>query len=222
MLPSNHFTKTFNGVLFPGMFKSHNIIEALNYKPSPRDVFIATYPKCGTTWMQAIAFFIFRDGKPLEDPKEFSRTCPFIERWGIECVKNLPVRGALQTHLPFSHVPYSPQAKYIYVLRNPKDCCVSMYYHTKRSVGYWEATLDDFYEIFMNGEVEYNDYFDHLDSWYPHINDKNVFFTTFERMKENKKDVILKLISFLGQEYVETIQRDNNVLNNILQFTEFD
>lgn len=213
-----------DGVRFPAMFSSDCFRQALAYKPKPEDVIIATYPKCGTTWMQNIALYIFRKGKELENHGDFFAMCPFIDALGSQGMEGMPRPGAFKTHLPYHHVPYSPEAKYIYILRNPKDCCTSMYYHTKMNVGlgYWEAKFDDFFELFMAGEVEYNDYFDHLASWYPHINDTNVFFTTYEAMKEETKSVVLKLAEFLGEDYIEAIRADKNVLSNILQFSSFE
>lgn len=218
------YYKKIEGVLLPGMFKPENIRGVMNYKPTPDDVFIATYPKCGTTWMQNIVLYIFRKGEELRDLSDMHILCPFIDANGLKGIENMPRPGTLKTHLPFSHVPYSPETKYIYVLRNPKDCCVSMYYHTKSIPPhrYADATFDDFFEIFMSGEVEYGDYFDHLMSWYPHLKDKQVFFTTYEDMKKDTKEVVLKLASFLGQEYIQAIEKDNNVLNNVLRFSSFE
>lgn len=218
-----HYRKT-NGILFPSMFSPDCVQQALSYQPKPGDVFIVTYPKCGTTWMQNIALYIFRKGKELENHRDFFKMCPFIDALGSQGIDLMPRPGAFKTHLPYSHIPYSPEAKYIYVLRNPKDCCTSFFYHAKMNVGfgYWDGKFDDFFELFMAGEVEYNDYFDHLMSFYPHRNDSQLFFTTFEDMKKDTKDVVLKLAKFLGQEYIDAIEKDNSVLNNILNFSSFD
>lgn len=218
-----HYRK-INGILFPSMFSSDCVQQALSYQPKRGDVFIVTYPKCGTTWMQNIALYIFRKGKELENHRDFFKMCPFIDAYGNQGIDLMPRPGAFKTHLPYSHIPYSPEAKYIYVLRNPKDCCTSFFYHAKMNVGfgYWDGKFDDFFELFMAGEVEYNDYFDHLMSFYPHRNDSQLFFTTFEDMKKDTKDVVLKLAKFLGQEYIDAIEKDNNVLNNILNFSSFD
>lgn len=213
-----------NGIRYPSFFSPNCFKEALNYVPKPGDVFIDTYPKCGTTWMQCIALHIFRKGRELENHKDFYKMSPFIDSVGNQGIDLMPRPGAFKTHLPYTHVHYSPDAKYIIVLRNPKDCCVSLFYHTKMNLGfgYWEAEFDDFFELFMAGEVEYNDYFDHVMSWYPHHKNSNVFFTTYENMKKDTKDIVHKLAKFLGQEYIEAIEKDNNVLNNILNFSSFE
>lgn len=212
-----------DGLLVP-MFPAGHAREALDYKPTPDDVFIVTYPKCGTTWMQNVVLYIFRKGKELEDHLDFHKLCPFMENKGKKGIDDMPRPGAFKTHFPFTHVPYSPEAKYIFVLRNPKDCCVSLYYHTVRAhhKTYKDATFDDFFEIFMTGEVEYGDYFDHLMSWYPHFKDSNVCFTTYEDMKRDINGVIFKLAAFLGKEYIDAIKEDASVLNNIARFSGFD
>ncbi|XP_054711382.1 sulfotransferase ssu-1-like [Uloborus diversus] len=213
-----------NGVRIPKSFSPKCFQEAMNYKPTPDDVIIVTYPKCGTTWMQNIALYIYRKGRELEDPKDFFKMAPFIDNVGQAGIDNMPRPGTLKTHLPYNLMPYSPDAKYIFVVRDPRDCCVSLYYHTRNMMkfNYWDATFDDFFEIFMRGEVEYNDYYDHLLSLYPHRNDSQVFFTKYEDMKKDRRKVVIELAKFLGREYIEAIENDNSVLNNILTFTSFE
>ncbi|KAG8192699.1 hypothetical protein JTE90_009723 [Oedothorax gibbosus] len=213
-----------NGIYLCKTFSPQCFQEALDYKPKPGDVFICTYPKCGTTWVQNIALYIFRKGKELEDPLDVLRCTPFIDKLGQQGIERMPRPGAFKTHLPFSHIPYSSEAKYIFVARNPKDCCTSFFHHTKMlpGFGFWNGTFDEFFEVFMEGEVEYGDYFDHLLSWYPHRNDPNVFYTTFENMKNNASAVTLDLAKFLGEEYIEAIEKDSAVLDNILLYSGLD
>ncbi|KFM74406.1 hypothetical protein X975_18649, partial [Stegodyphus mimosarum] len=179
-----------HGIRIPTGFSLKHFTEALHYKPKTDDVFIVTYPKCGTTWMQTIILYIFQKGRELDCQEDFHKLCPFLDVMGTEAISAMPRPGALKTHLPYSLVPYSAAAKYIFVARNPKDCCVSLYYHTISRPGfeYGDAEFDDFFELFMDGEVIYNDYFDHLMSWYPHCNERNVYYTTYETMKRNTED----------------------------------
>ncbi|XP_013793880.2 sulfotransferase 1C2-like, partial [Limulus polyphemus] len=129
--------------------------------------------------------------------------------------------GAIKTHLPFHMCPYSPNAKYIYVARNPRDCCVSFYHHTKMFPEYHfqDGSFDDFFEVFINGETEWGDYFDHLLSGYEHRNDPNVCFITYEEMKEDTKAAVLKLAKFLGPQYGDTLESDDEIMMKILDHT---
>ncbi|KAG0443395.1 hypothetical protein HPB47_014967 [Ixodes persulcatus] len=95
--------------------------------------------------------------------------------------------GAIKTHMPFQLQPYSKDTKYLYIARNPYDCCVSFFYHTKGLPRYnfADGTFDEFFEMFIEGKVDTGDYFDNLLSWYEHRNDPNVLFLTYEDLKKD-------------------------------------
>ncbi|GBN13530.1 hypothetical protein AVEN_160398-1, partial [Araneus ventricosus] len=83
------------------------------------------------------------------------------------------------------------------------DCCVSFYHHTKNLPVYRfeDGEFDVFFELFINGEVEYGDYFDTTLSWWEHRNDPNVLFITYEEIKKDPKNSVLKISGFIGTEY---------------------
>lgn len=43
----------------PRFFTGEVAREVLSYKPLPGDVFVTTYPKCGTTWTEYIVWCLF-------------------------------------------------------------------------------------------------------------------------------------------------------------------
>ncbi|GBN77502.1 Sulfotransferase 1C2, partial [Araneus ventricosus] len=119
--------------------------------------------------------------------------------------------------------PWSEQAKYIYVARNPKDCCVSYFHHTKNLPQHgFKGDFDEYFELFLSGKVDYGDYFDHLMEWYEHRNDPNVLFMTYEQIQEDTETSVLKMASFIDDEkYAEPLRKDRQILNNILEFSSF-
>ncbi|GFX99637.1 sulfotransferase 1C2 [Trichonephila clavipes] len=216
------FSHYVNGFQIP-MFPLENFRSALEYKPIPGDVFIITYPKCGTTWAQQILVLIFRQGVPLESRKEFNDATPFMDAKGAKSAEDMPRPNAIKTHLPFRLIPWSDQAKYIYIARNPKDCCVS-YLHHMRNIPHrgFEGNFDEFFELFMDGKMHYEDYFEHLMEWYKHRNDPNVLFLTYEQMHEDTEAAILKMASFIDDEkYAEPLRTDNEKLKNVVKFSSF-
>ncbi|GBL76483.1 hypothetical protein AVEN_53236-1 [Araneus ventricosus] len=70
------------GLQISSMFSVDLFRSAMNYKPRPDDIFIATYPKCGTTWAQHILLLIFRQGKPIESLISYMMETPHIELTG--------------------------------------------------------------------------------------------------------------------------------------------
>lgn len=55
--------------------------------------------------------------------------------------------GAIKLHMRFEHAPYAGNAKYIYCVRNPKDCCVSFFYQSLKTVEHFsDCTFEEFFE----------------------------------------------------------------------------
>lgn len=132
MIPENREKEAFryyNGVPLPSIIDDQNVWSAINYKAKPGERYVVTYPKCGTTWTQAIIHLIAHDGDPKEMTFHHLQTSqPFIDLFGADHLEDVkdpkkkPV--AIKTHFPFHLTPYHPEARYLYVTRNPKDACV--------------------------------------------------------------------------------------------------
>lgn len=215
--------KECDGFLIPGPFSREAFRSAVNYKPKPGQLFVATYPKCGTTWMQQIVALILNKGK-LPENYDLMKNSPFLELAGADAVDYMDGPGAIKIHLPFNLAPYSPDAKYIYVARNPKDCCVSFYYHTKNGelYNFTDGTFDEYFELFINGQTDYGDYFDHLLSWYEHKDDPNVYFVTYEDLKTDTRNQVIKLAKFIGDEYHDLLINNPDILDNVLKCSSFE
>ncbi|KAH7941140.1 hypothetical protein HPB49_010334 [Dermacentor silvarum] len=200
------------------IFQEPVVKEALTYNPKPGDVFIVSFPKSESTWMQQIVYAIYHDGSKPESLRDFMQKSPFLELVGLETVQNMPRPGAIKTHLPFNRVPYSPQAKYIFVARNPYDCCVSFYYHTRAFPVYRfaDGSFDKFSSMFLQGKVDCGDYFDQLLSWYNHTHDENVLFVTYEKLKADPSAGVTKITDFLGDKYGNKLRKQPEVLETIL------
>lgn len=76
--------------------------------------------------------------------------------------------------------------------------------------------------MFVEGNVDFGNYFDHLMSWYSHRNEPNVMFITYEELKSNTRGSILKVAEFLGEQYVKKLKNDPEVLEIIVQKTNFE
>ncbi|KAG0425717.1 hypothetical protein HPB47_027146 [Ixodes persulcatus] len=204
-------------------FPDECVRSALRYKPQPGELFIVSYPKCGTTWVQHIVYGILHGRSPPKDALSFYREMPFLEFQGEDSARDMPRPGAIKTHMPFKFQPYSKDAKYIYITRNPYDCCVSFFYHTKAMPEYkfQDGTFNEFFEMFIEGTADFGDYFDHVLSWYEHRNDPNVLFLTYENLKKDTAAWVLKIADFIGEEYGRRLREDEGALDAILDRTSF-
>lgn len=199
-------------------FRDEAIHSAIQYKPRDGDVFVMTYPKCGTNWTMFIVHNILSRGKEHSSVVEFRLMCPFIELTGAGAALNPSRTGPIMTHLPLSVFPPVNNAKYIYVARNPYDCAVS-YYHflkglTPKTVA--DVSFKSFLPLFLSGKVIYGDYFDHLLPWYERKNEDNVLFITYEQLKADTRAQVLKIADFLGEDHGSALREDNALLEKVL------
>jgi sulfotransferase len=190
-----------DGFRMPMGFPIEGFASGQRYRPGPADIFVATYPKCGTTWTQYMVYLLLHGGQPLPADRNINDVFPHLEEVGEAVVRALPQPRLIKTHLPFERTPWSAEAKYVYVARNPFDCAVSFYHHTRgfpRHYDFAEGTWDTFFECFLSGEVDFGDYFDHLLSWWPMRTAPNVLLLTYERMLAGPESAAHTIATFLG------------------------
>lgn len=150
---------------------------------------------------------------------QFMTNSVFLEYLGKKAAENRSSPGSIKTHLPFELSPWNDNSKYIIVIRNPKDVVVSFYYHTKGMDKFYDFTngsFDDFFDLFISGQVEFGDYFHHVNSWIRKRHLKNVFIITYEYMKKNPKESISKIANFISPEYGKKVDSDENFLQKII------
>lgn len=196
---------------------------ALTYEARVDDIFISTYPKCGTTWMQHVVWLLLHGGQPLGPEQRMTTCIPHLEEVGRECIEALAPPRVIKTHLPFALCPYHPQARYIYVVRNPFDCAVSFFHHTRGFIKHYDfaaGTFDDFFEVFVRGEVDFGDYFENVLSWLAHADDPNVLVTSYEAMQGDLAGVVAALGAFLGSPLGDAA-KDPALVARILEHSSF-
>ena len=212
-----------DGFRMPMGFPFAGFESGQRYRAAPGDVFVASYPKCGTTWTQYIVYLLENDGRPLPPKQRLEVQFPHLEEVGEEGVRALRPPRLIKTHLQRNRTPWSAQAKYVYVARNPFDCAVSFYHHTRGFVRHYdfaEGAWDTFFECFLRGEVDFGDYFDHLNSWWAQRSEPNVLFLTYERMLAGPAAAVRAIAEFLGGRTSE-LARDARRLDGIVNESGF-
>jgi hypothetical protein len=190
-----------DGFRMPMGFPVEGFASGLGYRPEAGDILLASYPKCGTTWAQHIIWLLLNDGKPLAPELRMTEVFPHLEEVGAEAVARLPRPRLIKTHLPFALTPWNDQARYIHVARNPFDCAVSFYHHTRGFVRHYDfadGRFEEFFECFIAGEVDFGDYFDHLVPWRCESRRENLLLLTYEDLRHAPGAAIAAIATFLG------------------------
>lgn len=212
------------GFPFPAVqkFCRKKIESSLDYKPQEGDIFVISYPKSGTTWVQYIIYEILHgSATALPTMYEIERIIPYMEHEGAEAAMCLDPPRVLKCHVPYSLVPKSPHAKYIYIVRNPYDVAVS-YFHFLRNIISFSLQFDEFLDDFVSGDLIYGEYFDHVISWHEKRNEPNVLMLSYDKMSRDPKKGLLKIARFLGDEYFSRLSKDKALVKKILDRTGFN
>jgi hypothetical protein len=172
------------------------------------DVFVASFPKSGTTWMQHIVHTLATNGdSPLP---HVSDACPFFEvdrSWDgssdalAESVQaNHEQIGCriFNTHLRWSMMPKgSADARYVYMTRRPVDACVSFFHHLSHQAeedGGFRGTLPEFIDEWTGGRMFFGSWSAHLRSWLPAAAaDDRILVVSYEELKLRPAELVRKV-----------------------------
>jgi len=190
------------------------------------DIFIVTYPKSGTTWMQKIVReLLFKDDVKEWSDMMLSDRIPYVDmplQMKLDIVEAMPSPRAFKCHnnsleeLDNLLLKGDKSSKFIYVMRDPRDVSVSLFYHLRSSgVSNWMSTasFDDFHKKYMrNGdEVFYGLWEKHVDNWLSKHKELNMLVLRYENMKTNPHKSIERIAKFLGldptKEQVEDVAK---------------
>lgn len=197
------FYESYSGLRLANFYPPYNVASGLQYNPKDGDVFLVTYPQCGTLWLQQILYVLLHNGSSPKDAASLFRTFPLLELEGSEAVEDAPSPRIITSHLPHDIIPKSSLAKYVVLVRDPRDVCACMFrrLQTYPSYEFGDGQLSDFLDLFCNDAVDYRGYFAHLRSWCDHRDDPNVFWLNYEELHSNFQDTVKRISTFLGIEH---------------------
>jgi hypothetical protein len=212
----------------------HNCRVLKDCSDGRKTLFIASYPKSGTTWMQAIIYNLLTDGD--QNFKHISDFSPFYE---IENTWNLP-NGMIKdiydhrhsrlgwrvfnTHLRWDMMPKEENMRYIYVVRNGKDVALSFFQHLSNQddSDCFQGTLLDFVNKWCDGEIPFGNWLHHLQSWMEAyklqttMSNSKILLVRYQDMVKEPSDTLQRIISHLELDITEQRAKE------LLQYVSFD
>ncbi|KAM0856999.1 hypothetical protein ACQ4PT_048766 [Festuca glaucescens] len=184
------------------------------FTPRPDDVFLATYPKCGTTWLKALAFAVAnRSRHPVGDHAHPLLTThpqdlvPFLElphrdAHPVADLDALPSPRLLSTHMPPSLLPPGVSAlgcRVVYLCREPKDVFVSTWHYMNKVGEGFHIDMDASFELFCEGMSLYGPLWEHyLGYWNQSVAEPDrVLFLKYDEMMADTSKHVRMLAEFL-------------------------
>ncbi|PIK35321.1 putative sulfotransferase 1C2 [Apostichopus japonicus] len=201
----------YEGICFPAVARPHILKQLKTFEVREDDLILATYPKCGTHWMMEVIFLMQHDGHVDKIPRNVNPALhgglsfgvpPDMKRSVMESLATQPSPRFYITHLPSQLLPpqvWTKKPKVVYVTRNPKDACNSLFrFANANPMNKEPIPWEKIYQNFMSKRAVFGNWFDHTLAYWEHRNDENVCFVTFEEMKKDIRSVIRRLEKFLG------------------------
>ncbi|KAM7251690.1 hypothetical protein ACFE04_023573 [Oxalis oulophora] len=244
---ATEFLYEYKGIWFQPKFGLQGLLWMQDhFKPKPTDIFLMTFPKCGTTWLKALLYTIVKRTQfhfsthPLltHNPHDL---VPFLE---IDLFGHppfgdpdmMPSPRILASHFPYSLLPkpiLDSPCKMVYICRDPKDTFVSLlhFYNKMRlkTDGRAPIPVEEAVDMFCRGITPRGSYWDFvLGYWRASLEcPENLLFLKYEAMKEDALSQVKKLAEFLGypftkEEEEEEEEEENGVIQEIVKLCSFE
>ena len=182
------------------------------YVPGPQDVFVMTYAKSGTNWMMQIAHQLIHHGNSEYDhlhdlvPWPDTKAMPFVKKYAIPLEEathwkqSLERKRVIKTHFSWDMLPYSDQARYIAVIRDPKDIFVSNYHFIRDGVyGPAMPTVDTWFDLFLSPHFPLGgSWAVNTAGYWAERRRPNVFIASFKEMKRDLRGTVARVADFLN------------------------
>ncbi|KAL4587473.1 hypothetical protein LXL04_000344 [Taraxacum kok-saghyz] len=210
------------------------------FKAHPKDIYLVTLPKSGTTWLKALMFAIvnrnrYKNNSLSTHPLLISNPhdcLPFIE---TEIYRNTPTYvhenepRLFATHIPYNSLPQSileSGCRLIYLCRNPKDVLVSMFHFANKlrdKSGGTMMAFEEAFESFSKGVMPLGPYWDHVKGYHEvSLEDpRKVLFVTYEDMKMDTVNHVKRLAKFVGYPFTEK-EEVEGVVQEIIRLCSFE
>ncbi len=179
-----------------------------NYVPTKNDVFVACVSRSGTHWMMQIALQIAHLGQADYDYiYDIVVWSDFLPGVSIKLTDPPPPSPTglrvIKSHSPAQLVTVNDAAKYITVIRDPKEVLVSMYHWAPQAfafLGLQTGTPDYWVEKFLKRQIPGGWWAEHTASWWALRDKPNVHIVTFNDLKADPSGEIDRVSEFLGIE----------------------
>jgi Sulfotransferase domain len=201
------------------------------YTPGPQDVFVMTFAKSGTNWMMQIAHQLIWHGKGeythLHEivPWPDTTIMPFfMKKYAIPIEQaahweESPERKrVIKTHYNWDLLAHSDQARYIAVIRDPKDIFVSNYLFVRDGVyGSAMPSVDTWFDLYLSPHFPLGgSWAVNAAGYWAERRRPNVLIVSFKSMKADLRGIVVKVADFLN------IRASDALIDEVCRLSSFE
>ncbi len=178
-----------------------------NFQARDSDVLITTPPKAGTTWMQQILHQLRTGGDASFS--SIDEVVPWLEiqrsgkSWQqvLQHFETLAEPRIFKTHCTAEQTPGIGTAKIILSSRDPRDCCVSFYFHimnmTDEARTKAGIEMPASFEQHVEQWLAFAAWYRNVASWWPYFDHEKVLWLRYQDMKADLAATVDRITEFL-------------------------
>jgi hypothetical protein len=169
----------------------------LDFVPRSDDIYVASYPRSGTTWMQFIVHLLVSGGSTSF--RHINEVTPWFERSLAsrrDAAASFEERSSprvFKTHLVYRWLPRS--GRIIYLERDGMDVALS-YHRLHTDYLEYRGTFEEFLPLFLKGRVQYGSWFEHVEGWERQRGNPRVTFVSYEEMRSDLSVCVRRVADF--------------------------
>ena len=184
--------------------RKHLFLELIQERED--DIFIVTFLKSGTTWMQMICYQLLTDGdmdfKHIYDVSPWLNNAAYTGVSPLE-INKLPSPRFFKCHDEYEKFDPSSKAKFIFVYRQPEDVAISLFHHV-RNYNDPDFTQDQTLREYFSLDKDYN-WFTFTQSWLKNEFGLNVLYVSYSDLKKDFDNSLKRIAAFLEIELTDEI-----------------
>lgn len=189
----------------------------MDFENRDDDIYIVSFPKSGTTWLQVIAYNILTDGnmnfKHIYDVSPWPSNQALLGKTAEE-VNQLPSPRIFKSHDEYGRFDESMKSKVIYVYRDVKDVAVSFYHHNK-NYSDPKLTFDKNLDLYFFDDSGLN-WFTFNKKWLENKHKFTILYVSYESLKNDFENTVYKIAEFLA------IRMNDEIMDRVKRHASFE
>lgn len=227
----------FEACVLPKSFAPH-AHEFRDFHVRKDDIWVLSFPKSGTTWIQNIVWQLkngldftkepisLTDAQFLEWPMFGGSNNQLLQERldslfpnSLDELNRSHGPRIIKSHLPPHLLPiglWTVRPKIIYIVRNPKDAVCSLYHMARNDFNLQNLTWPEHFDRFLRNAKWYMPFGAHVNSYWQHRHLDHFLFLRYEELSANRFDGVKKISTFLECKY------NDEQLNKLSEHVSFD